>query len=96
MIFGKQSSGRGEASAGTPELVRVHMLGGFSVSVGSRPVGEGSWRLKKAASLVKLLALTEEHRLHLMDIKRIAFETQPIEGVTPAPTKATWEPEMAA
>jgi hypothetical protein len=31
-----------------------------------------------------------------MDIKRIAFETQPIEGVTPAPTKATWEPEMAA
>ncbi len=40
------------------------MLGGFSVSVGSRTVGKGSWRLKKAASLVKLLALSSERRLH--------------------------------
>ena len=47
------------------------MLGGFSVSVGPQTLEGSSWRLKKAASLVKLLALTEEHRLHrerLMDL----------------------------
>ncbi len=40
------------------------MLGGFSVSVGSRTLEVSTWRLKKAASLLKLLALTDEHRLH--------------------------------
>ena len=34
--------------------------------------------------------------LHLMDVKRIAFETRPIEGVTYAPIDATWELEVAA
>jgi hypothetical protein len=34
--------------------------------------------------------------LHLMDIKRIAFETHPVEGVAPAPINTAWEPEMAA
>jgi predicted ATPase/DNA-binding SARP family transcriptional activator/DNA-binding CsgD family transcriptional regulator len=54
--------GRTKARGQRPETVRVHMLGSFGVSVGSRSVGE--WRLKKAASLVKLLALAEGHRLH--------------------------------
>ena len=53
-----------EASGGEPEAVRVHMLGGFRVSVGTRVIGEGEWRLKKAGSLIKLLALAEGHRLH--------------------------------
>jgi predicted ATPase/DNA-binding SARP family transcriptional activator/DNA-binding CsgD family transcriptional regulator len=44
--------------------VRVRVLGGFRVSVGPRNIGEGEWRLKKAASLVKLLALAEGRRLH--------------------------------
>ena len=39
-----------------PEAVRVWLLGGFRVSVGNRKVDESAWRLKKAASLVKLLA----------------------------------------
>ena len=64
MIFGKQSFGRREASAGKPEPVRVHMLGGFSVSAGSRTLEGSTWRLKKAASLVKLLALSSGRRLH--------------------------------
>ena len=34
--------------------------------------------------------------LHLMDIKRIVVETQPIEGVTPTLIDATWELEVAA
>jgi DNA-binding SARP family transcriptional activator len=47
-----------------PEAVRVKMLGGFSVSVGSRVLEENAWRLKIAAALVKMLALAPGHRLH--------------------------------
>ena len=46
------------------KAVRVSMLGGFSVLVGSRAIGQGEWRLKNAAALVKLLALAPDHRLH--------------------------------
>jgi DNA-binding SARP family transcriptional activator len=47
-----------------PEVVRVWLLGGFSITVGERKVDESAWRLRKAASLVKLLALAPGHRLH--------------------------------
>ena len=59
-------SGGGEAKA-----VRVRLLGGFWVAVGSRTIEKDAWRLKKAAALVKLLALAPGHRLHreqLMDL----------------------------
>ena len=46
------------------KAVRVWLLGGFRVNVGSRTVSQDAWRLRKAASLVKLLALTPGHRLH--------------------------------
>jgi len=53
------------APGGTgPEAVRVYLLGGFRVRVGERAVGSGGWRLKKAASLVKILALSRDHRRH--------------------------------
>jgi predicted ATPase/DNA-binding SARP family transcriptional activator len=56
---------RAVASTGkSPEAVRVWLLGGFRVSVGSRTIKEGAWRLRKAAALVKLLALSPGHRLH--------------------------------
>jgi predicted ATPase/DNA-binding SARP family transcriptional activator/DNA-binding CsgD family transcriptional regulator len=51
--------------------VRVRLLGGFRVSVGERSIEEDEWRLRKAASLVKLLALEQGHRIHrerLMDL----------------------------
>ena len=32
--------------------------------MGTRTIGSGGWRLKKATSLVKLLALARGHRLH--------------------------------
>ena len=44
--------------------MRVWLLGGFRVSVGTRTVQESEWRLRKAASLVKLLALAPSHHLH--------------------------------
>jgi predicted ATPase/DNA-binding SARP family transcriptional activator len=44
--------------------VRVRLLGGFGLVVGDSPVPEGAWRLRKAKSLIKVLALTPEHRVH--------------------------------
>src|SRR5829696_5808123 len=49
---------------GEAEPVRVWLLGDFRVSVGAGSLGEKGWRLKKATSLLKLLALAEGHRLH--------------------------------
>jgi len=46
------------------ETVRIGLLGRFSISVGERKVDEGAWRLRKAASLLKLLALAPGHRMH--------------------------------
>jgi DNA-binding CsgD family transcriptional regulator len=46
------------------EAVHTCLLGGFRVSVGTRTIGEDEWRLRKAASLLKLLVLSPEHRLH--------------------------------
>src|SRR5918995_1721969 len=47
-----------------PEAMRVWLLGGFRVSVGARTIGDEKWRRRKAASLVKLLALAPGYRLH--------------------------------
>ncbi len=55
-----QSSGRGFA----PDVLRVELLGGFRLSYGSRSVDDSGWRLAKARSLIKLLALTPGHTMH--------------------------------
>ncbi len=47
-----------------PEAVRAWLLGGFRVSVGSQTIEQDQWRLRKAASLVKLLAIAPSHRIH--------------------------------
>jgi hypothetical protein len=39
------------------KVVRVWLLGGFRVSVGSRTILQDAWHLRKAGALVKLLAL---------------------------------------
>ena len=44
--------------------VRIRLLGGFEVTVDGRPVAASAWRLRKAKTLVKLLALAHGHRLH--------------------------------
>ena len=53
-----------EGRAKQSGAVRIGLLGGFSVTVGDRKVDESAWRLRKAASLIKLLALAPGHRLH--------------------------------
>ena len=42
----------------------LRLLGGFEVSVAGRAVEDGAWRLRRAKTLLKLLALTPERRLH--------------------------------
>ena len=71
MRMGRYRRAPGEAelkslntTAEKTEVVRIGLLGGFRVSVGGRTIGEDAWRLRKAASLTKLLALTKGHRLH--------------------------------
>jgi predicted ATPase len=44
--------------------VTLTLLGGFSATVDGTPVPDGAWRLRKARDLVKLLALSPDHRLH--------------------------------
>jgi hypothetical protein len=49
---------------GGPEVMRVWMLSGFRISIGARTLGENTWQLRKAAAIVKLLALSPGQRLH--------------------------------
>ena len=49
---------------GRPEGIRIQLLGGFTVRVGARAIEGSAWRLRKAASLVKVLALSPGHLLH--------------------------------
>jgi predicted ATPase/DNA-binding SARP family transcriptional activator len=44
--------------------VEVRLLGGFAVEVRGAPIEEAAWRLRRAKTLVKLLALAPERRLH--------------------------------
>jgi DNA-binding SARP family transcriptional activator len=44
--------------------VEIDLLGGFAVRVDGRPIPAGDWRRRKAASLVKLLALAPRRTLH--------------------------------
>jgi predicted ATPase/DNA-binding SARP family transcriptional activator len=49
---------------GPDSELRITLLGGFSVASDEGAVEEGGWRLRKARSLVKLLALAPDHSLH--------------------------------
>src|SRR4051812_24781564 len=44
--------------------VQIRLFGAFAVQVGDQVVPEGAWRLRKGKSLVKLLALSPERRVH--------------------------------
>jgi hypothetical protein len=59
----------GVARSGTPngvrpEALRAWLLGGFRVAVDSRVIEEDAWSLRKAAGLIKMLALTAGYQLH--------------------------------
>ena len=43
--------------------LEVRLLGGFDVLVDSQPVPADAWEQRRAADLVKVLALARDHRL---------------------------------
>ena len=47
-----------------PAPLEICLLGGFRVTVHGRVVPAAAWRQKRAAAIVKLLALAPSHRLH--------------------------------
>jgi predicted ATPase/DNA-binding SARP family transcriptional activator len=57
------ASGEHAWVSGAPRSVRITLLGGFAVSV-EGTVAAPVWRLRKAKTTVKLLALAAGHRLH--------------------------------
>src|SRR5580704_1937521 len=46
------------------EVLSISLLGVFSISAGDSPIADDAWRLRKAKTLIKLLALAPERRLH--------------------------------
>lgn len=42
--------------------LRIQLLGGFSVSIDGRPLEDATWQHRRAADLIKLLALSPHHR----------------------------------
>ncbi|WP_273887929.1 ATP-binding protein [Rubrobacter naiadicus] len=59
--------------AGNEAPILIRLLGGFEVAVGGQPVDDGAWRLRKAANLVKLLALASRHRLHRDQVTEVLW-----------------------
>lgn len=64
---------------GEPEELVIQLLGGFSVSVGSRAVADAEWQRRKATSLLKLLALARGHRLHREQVIDLLWSGRPHE-----------------
>src|SRR5579872_2000086 len=69
----RRPSPRQSGAGGMPTdpHLRIFLLGGFRVTVGGVTVPDERWRLRRARSLVKLLALTPGHQMHreqMMDL----------------------------
>ena len=47
------------------EVLCISLLGAFSISAGDSVIADDAWRLRKAKTLIKLLALAPERRLHV-------------------------------
>jgi predicted ATPase/DNA-binding SARP family transcriptional activator len=52
--------------------LRIRLLGGFEVA-GAEAVPESAWRLRRAKSLVKLLALAPDRRLHREQVAEVLW-----------------------
>lgn len=61
-----------------PLVVSVCLLGEFRVLIGDDLVEEGDWGLKKARSLVQILSLTPEHRLHREQVMDLLWPDFPL------------------
>lgn len=64
------------------ERLRIRLLGGFEIFAGSQEVRVDGWRLRKAASLVKLLALAPKCRMHREQLVAMLWPDLKVQAVT--------------
>jgi len=69
--------------------MRIGLLGGFEVAVDGVAVPERAWSRRSAASLIKLLALTETHRLHREQVIDTLWPDLSVDEAGPRLHKAT-------
>jgi DNA-binding SARP family transcriptional activator len=62
--------------------LRIRLLGGFEVSLSGRPVPARAWRLRKAKSVIKLLALADGHFAHRSEIGEVLWPERSQASVT--------------
>src|SRR5215469_2242084 len=69
-------------SAGDAEgdVLRVYLLGGFRALVGPHETPLGAWKLRRARSLVKLLALAPRRRMHRERVIDLLWPGQDLEN----------------
>jgi predicted ATPase/DNA-binding SARP family transcriptional activator len=53
--------------------LRIRLLGGFEVVAGESVVGESAWRLRRAKSVLKLLALAPDRRMHREQVAEVLW-----------------------
>ena len=68
--------------------VRIRLLGGFEVQVDGVPVPSQAWSRRSAASLVKLLALADDRRLHREQVVEALWPGTPWDAAAPRLHKA--------
>ena len=78
-------AGRGEGARGRRRRrgvmtsIRMELLGGFDVTVSGELVPARAWTRKQAATLVKLLALRPERRLHREQVLDLVWPDDPMD-----------------
>jgi DNA-binding SARP family transcriptional activator/DNA-binding CsgD family transcriptional regulator len=88
-----------DAGAEGPATLWIKLLGWFQVRVGTRDIPELAWG-RKAAGLIKLLALTPDHRLHRDQVQEALWpEATPAAGAnrlhrTLHSARRTLEPDL--
>jgi len=60
-----QTPALGKGTSMGDEVLCIGLFGAFSISVGDNVIADDAWRLRKAKTLIKLLALAPERRLHV-------------------------------
>ena len=54
-------------------LLQIHLLGGFVAIVAGRAVTDDAWRLRRARTLIKLLVLAPERRMHREQLEELLW-----------------------
>jgi len=77
------------------EDLRIWLLGGFRVQVGTREIPDERWRLRKARGVVKLLALAAGHRMHREQVIELLWPDLDVESADNQLRKALHEARRA-